>query len=156
MTGLWLVQLLSDTGQPYDLVVGGDSRTYADLANPQGLREIAASADGIGPNKTLIIPRDTPAGHRRRARRIPPLLRPWHRRRLQRLSRHCGCHPHRLAGGTAPALTTAIPMGRLSIAAKLTPVRSLWRFYSDETAIDMSRKERTPERRCDTATGRRR
>ena len=58
MTELRLVQLLSDTGRPYDFVVAGDPRTYADLATPQGLHEIATYADGIGPTKTLIIPRD--------------------------------------------------------------------------------------------------
>jgi glycerophosphoryl diester phosphodiesterase len=56
MTKVPLVQLLSDTGQPYDLTVAGDPRTYADLATPRGLREIATYADGIGPAKTLIIP----------------------------------------------------------------------------------------------------
>jgi glycerophosphoryl diester phosphodiesterase len=58
MTKLPLVQLLADTGRPYDFTVAGDPRTYADLATPQGLREIATYADGIGPNKTLIIPLD--------------------------------------------------------------------------------------------------
>ena len=42
--------------QPYDLVVAGDKRTYGDLATPQGLKEIATYADGIGPYKRLIVP----------------------------------------------------------------------------------------------------
>jgi glycerophosphoryl diester phosphodiesterase len=58
MTRLPLVQLLSDTGQPYDFTVAGDERTYADLATRQGLAEIATYADGIGPAKALIIPLD--------------------------------------------------------------------------------------------------
>jgi glycerophosphoryl diester phosphodiesterase len=53
-----LVQLLSDTGAPYDLAKAGDPRTYADLATPDGLRWIAGYADGIGANKNLIVPRD--------------------------------------------------------------------------------------------------
>jgi glycerophosphoryl diester phosphodiesterase len=53
-----LVQLLDATGRPYDFVVAGDPRTYADLVTPQGLREIATYADGVGPNKNLIVPRD--------------------------------------------------------------------------------------------------
>ena len=57
-----LVQLLDVTGRPYDFVVAGDPRTYADLATPVGLAEIAGYADGIGPNKSLIVPRD-PAGN---------------------------------------------------------------------------------------------
>ena len=52
-----LVQLLGGTGAPYDLVAAGDSRTYADLATPQGLKEIATYADGIGPDKILIVAR---------------------------------------------------------------------------------------------------
>ncbi|HSK95012.1 MAG TPA: glycerophosphodiester phosphodiesterase [Euzebyales bacterium] len=56
MTDLRLVQLLNSAGQPYDLAVAGDPRTYADLATPEGLREIATYADGIGPSKTLVIP----------------------------------------------------------------------------------------------------
>ena len=46
------------TGAPYDFVVAGDQRTYADLAKPDGLAEIATYADGVGVNKNLIIPRD--------------------------------------------------------------------------------------------------
>jgi glycerophosphoryl diester phosphodiesterase len=50
-----LVQLLSDSGAPYDLVASGDPRTYADLATPEGLAEIAGYADGIGVNKNLLM-----------------------------------------------------------------------------------------------------
>jgi glycerophosphoryl diester phosphodiesterase len=57
-TKLPLIQLLDATGRPYDFVVSGDPRTYADLATPAGLAEIATYADGIGPNKSLIVPRD--------------------------------------------------------------------------------------------------
>jgi glycerophosphoryl diester phosphodiesterase len=49
-----LVQLLSTpTSHPFD-----DPRTYAELATPQGLREIARYADGVGPSKDYIVPRD--------------------------------------------------------------------------------------------------
>jgi glycerophosphoryl diester phosphodiesterase len=57
-TRLPLVQLLSDVGAPYDLVAAGDPRTYADLSTPEGLAEIATYADGIGPSKNQIVPRD--------------------------------------------------------------------------------------------------
>jgi glycerophosphoryl diester phosphodiesterase len=54
-----LVQLLSTpTAKPYDFVVSGDPRTYADLATPSGLKEIARYADGVGPSKDYIVPRD--------------------------------------------------------------------------------------------------
>jgi glycerophosphoryl diester phosphodiesterase len=52
-----LVQLLARCGAPYDLQLRGDSRTYADLATPEGLREVAAYASAIGVEKELIIPR---------------------------------------------------------------------------------------------------
>jgi glycerophosphoryl diester phosphodiesterase len=60
-TDLPLVQLLGDTGAPYDLVAAGDPRSWADLSTPEGLAEIATYADGIGPSKHQIVPRD-PAG----------------------------------------------------------------------------------------------
>jgi glycerophosphoryl diester phosphodiesterase len=52
-----LVQLISGSGAPADLQAAGDPRTYADLATPAGLAEIATYADGIGPAKGLVIPR---------------------------------------------------------------------------------------------------
>jgi glycerophosphoryl diester phosphodiesterase len=58
MTRVPLAQLLDATGRPYDFVVAGDPRTYADLATPEGLEEIAGYADGVGVNKNLIVPRD--------------------------------------------------------------------------------------------------
>jgi glycerophosphoryl diester phosphodiesterase len=58
MTRLPLVQLIEASGAPYDWVVSGDSRTYADLVTPEGLAEIATYAACIGPSKSLIIPRD--------------------------------------------------------------------------------------------------
>ena len=58
MTKLRLVQLMDASGKPYDFVVSGDPRTYADLTSPANLAEIATYADGIGVNKALIIPRD--------------------------------------------------------------------------------------------------
>ncbi len=53
-----LIQLLDELGKPFDFVLSGDPRTYADLAKPAGLAEIATYARGIGPNKNLIVPRD--------------------------------------------------------------------------------------------------
>jgi glycerophosphoryl diester phosphodiesterase len=57
MTDVPLVQLINESGQPYDFVVADDSRTYADLAQPAGLAEIATYASGIGANKNLLTPR---------------------------------------------------------------------------------------------------
>jgi glycerophosphoryl diester phosphodiesterase len=57
LTQLPLVQLIESSGAPYDFVMQGDRRTYADLITPRGLDEIAKYAQAIGPAKTLIIPR---------------------------------------------------------------------------------------------------
>ena len=57
-TQLPLIQLVNDGGAPYDFVAKGDPRTYADMVTPRGLAEIATYADGIGANKSLIIPRN--------------------------------------------------------------------------------------------------
>ena len=57
-----LVQLIDATGAPFDLVAAGDPRTYADLVTPAGLKEIATYADGIGPDKSRIVPVDA-TGH---------------------------------------------------------------------------------------------
>ncbi|MEU0877692.1 glycerophosphodiester phosphodiesterase [Lentzea sp. NPDC005914] len=53
-----LVQLVNGSGAPYDFIVAGDKRTYADLVTPAGLREVRSYADGVGVTKDLIIPRD--------------------------------------------------------------------------------------------------
>jgi glycerophosphoryl diester phosphodiesterase len=86
-TRLPLVQLIDATGAPYDLVVAGDPRTYADLATPAGLAEIATYADGIGPSKDLIVPRDSagnllePTSLVRDAHRAGLVVHPWTFRR---------------------------------------------------------------------------
>jgi len=53
-----LVQLIGGTGAPYDLVAAGRDLTYDDLVTQAGLRQIARYADGIGPDKNRIVPRD--------------------------------------------------------------------------------------------------
>ncbi len=54
-----LVQLIGGSGAPYDLVANGSTLTYDDLVTPAGLRRIAVYADGIGPDKNRIVPRDS-------------------------------------------------------------------------------------------------
>jgi glycerophosphoryl diester phosphodiesterase len=54
-----LVQLLgARETRPYDFVVSGDTRTYEQLATPEGLAFVAQYADGVGPSKDYIVPRD--------------------------------------------------------------------------------------------------
>jgi len=57
MTGVPLVQLINEGGKPFDFVVAGDPRTYADMILPQGLAQIRSYANGIGLNKNLVFPR---------------------------------------------------------------------------------------------------
>jgi glycerophosphoryl diester phosphodiesterase len=57
-----LVQLTSSAGAPYDFVVAGDKRTYADVVSARGLREVATYADGVGPSKDQVIPVDAATG----------------------------------------------------------------------------------------------
>lgn len=61
MTEVALAQLVSASGRPYDFTAAGDPRTYADLVTPAGLAEIAGYADGVGLEKSVMIPR-TAAG----------------------------------------------------------------------------------------------
>ncbi|MBA2747472.1 MAG: glycerophosphodiester phosphodiesterase [Tatlockia sp.] len=60
LTDVPLVQLYDEaTVQPYDFVANGSTRTYGDLLTPEGLAEVAAYANGIGPFKRLIVPAGT-------------------------------------------------------------------------------------------------
>lgn len=61
LTKLPLIQLLEETGRPYDFAAASDSRDFAWLCSPNGLAETAKYAAGIGPSKNLLIPRDRAA-----------------------------------------------------------------------------------------------
>ncbi|MFD1610758.1 glycerophosphodiester phosphodiesterase [Sphingomonas tabacisoli] len=54
MTDLKLVQLLEEKNGPAD----GGAQSYAAMTTLAGLKAVAAYADGIGPAKALIVPRD--------------------------------------------------------------------------------------------------
>jgi glycerophosphoryl diester phosphodiesterase len=59
MTDLRLVQLLGDSGQPFDVQAAGGALTFDDMATADGLLEIRTYADGVGPEKThFLIPRN--------------------------------------------------------------------------------------------------
>ncbi len=53
-TQLRLIQLMDSEGGPADQ----PGMLYAEMAKPDGLRAVAVYADGIGPNKGMVIPRD--------------------------------------------------------------------------------------------------
>lgn len=49
------VTLAAPFDRPYDFAVLGDSRTFPDMLSPEGLKEIATYADGVGPWKVYLI-----------------------------------------------------------------------------------------------------
>jgi glycerophosphoryl diester phosphodiesterase len=53
-TKLRLIQLMDEKGSPADRA----DLTYPAMATAEGLEAVAAYADGIGPNKALVIPRN--------------------------------------------------------------------------------------------------
>ena len=57
MTRVPLVQLVDARSAPNDFLRTGDGRTYADLIEPRGLREIATYAQVLAPAKDLVLPR---------------------------------------------------------------------------------------------------
>lgn len=52
-TKLRLIQLMDDTGSPADR----SDMTYTQMATAEGLKIVATYADGVGPNKAMVIPR---------------------------------------------------------------------------------------------------
>lgn len=83
VTDLPLIQLMEAEGRPWDFTVSGDPRTYHDLATPAGLAEIAKYADGIGPDKRMIVPEGpdhhllSPTSLVRDAHAAGLLVHPW-------------------------------------------------------------------------------
>jgi glycerophosphoryl diester phosphodiesterase len=57
MTNVPLVQLVDSENAPNDFLRHGDGRTFADLIEPAGLREISTYAQVLAPHKDLVIPR---------------------------------------------------------------------------------------------------
>lgn len=53
-----LVQLVSDEGAPFDHVKAGRGATYAAMISNDGLKRIAEYANGLGAQKSLVMPRD--------------------------------------------------------------------------------------------------
>jgi glycerophosphoryl diester phosphodiesterase len=52
-TKLRLIQLMDEKGSPADRA----DLTYPEMASAEGLKAVATYADGIGPNKAMVIPR---------------------------------------------------------------------------------------------------
>lgn len=49
------ISLVAPYRQPYDFVVSGDARTFADLLTEEGLNFVRTYADGIGPWKPYLV-----------------------------------------------------------------------------------------------------
>ena len=62
MTEVPLVQLIEDSGRPFDFTQSGDARSYAELISRPGLDDVAVYADAVGVNKNLVLPRDGSGG----------------------------------------------------------------------------------------------
>lgn len=67
-SNLTLLQLYGDPNEkPYDTVAAGKPRTYASLATPEALREVATYADAIGPHYLALAARKAEDGRPRSA-----------------------------------------------------------------------------------------
>mgnify|MGYP002778361801 FL=1 len=53
-----VTQLVGASGGPFDRAAAGRPVAYRDMVTDEGLREIARYADGVGAEKSLILPRD--------------------------------------------------------------------------------------------------
>ena len=82
-TKLRLIQLMDDTGSPADR----SEMTYPQMATADGLNIVATYADGVGPNKAMVIPRTmignlgTPTTLVADAHKVGLAVHPWTFRR---------------------------------------------------------------------------
>jgi glycerophosphoryl diester phosphodiesterase len=82
-TKLRLIQLMDDTGSPADR----SDLTYPQMATAEGLKIVATYADGVGPNKAMVIPRTmignlgTPTTLVADAHKVGLAVHPWTFRR---------------------------------------------------------------------------
>ena len=82
-TKLRLIQLMDETGSPADR----SDLTYTQMATADGLKIVATYADGVGPNKAMVIPRTlignlgTPTTLVADAHKVGLAVHPWTFRR---------------------------------------------------------------------------
>jgi glycerophosphoryl diester phosphodiesterase len=102
-----LVQLVDDSGSPYDRVGTGRACSYADLVTPAGLREVATYAAGVGVHKSLLL--DDPGRLVTDAHAAGLVVHAWTLRdenRFLRPDHRIGDDPH--ARGDSEAQTVAL------------------------------------------------
>lgn len=73
LTGIRLIQLVDKEGGPAD----GATSSYAEMLTPDGMREIATYAFGIGPNKAMLWDGKVPTGLIRAAHAAGLRVHPW-------------------------------------------------------------------------------
>lgn len=63
MPNVKLIQLIGKpASRPADWRLAGDTRTYANMLTPAGLREVSSYANGIGPEMSNVVPPDGNGG----------------------------------------------------------------------------------------------
>jgi len=83
ITRVKLVQLLLTGSRPWDFSTAGDMRTYADMATPKGLHQIADYAQVVAPNKSYVVGRmqnsvpTQPSSFVQDAHDVGLLVHPW-------------------------------------------------------------------------------
>lgn len=126
-----LVQLLGTaTQRPYDFTVANDARTYADLMTDQGLRDIAAYANGVGPDKNSVI-----AGRQRRADRPQRPHPQCPQRRPRGAPVHVPAREHLPAGRAAGGADNA-----RNVSGSIQEIQAFLRagvdgFFTDDPAV---------------------
>ena len=73
------ISLVAPYKQPYDFVVAGDARTFADLLSDEGLDFVKSYADAVGPWKPYLV-KTVADQHRPQRRRQNQHQRPPRRR----------------------------------------------------------------------------
>lgn len=73
LTGIRLIQLVDKEGGPAD----GAAPSYAAMLTPEGMRDIASYAFGIGPNKAMVWDGQVPTGLVRAAHAAGLRVHPW-------------------------------------------------------------------------------
>ena len=137
-----IVQLINLGGKPYDFVVSGNPTTYADMATPAGLREIAAYADGAGPNKNYIVPRDganqllAPTAFVDDAHRAGLVVHPWTFRRENEFL----AEQHRQGNSAHPLYRLA--KGNIAEELELFYILGVDGVFTDNTDVGVAARER--------------
>ncbi len=132
-----LIQLIDVQGRPWDFTHGRLARAYADMVRPQGLKDIATYARGVGVHKRLVIPRDAherslpPTGLVRDAHAAGLLVHVWTLRAESEFL------PAELRRGAEPSAR-----GDMAGEAALFLKAGVDGFFTDHPAIGVAARDR--------------